>query len=190
MPYVIKNHDRLKKSELYQFTNEIDTIMDQYNLGQGYLIEFDICKRTKTAAGRCTYTYNKNKEVLSCRITVSYDYYKEFGFERTIGTLRHELSHLIDFVQNKKSGHGPTFKKLCFTLGGTMNHKLAGFSYGASATDKYIPSKPRKYKYVYTCKCGVKVTRGKRISSKIINRSCCCKCKTDLSQWSVTKVSV
>lgn len=141
-------------------------------------IEVEVSRRCKRAAGNIRLTHF-GKHI---HINVSYDYYIQFGIERSLGTLRHEFAHLIAYKLIGKMDHGEEFKAICVELGGTMNRKMAGFTYAASASEEYIKViKP--YKYVYSCRgCSNKIERARKISDST-KRKICGYCGTKLIHW-------
>ena len=130
------------------------------------------------------------KDCKNFKINVSYDYYIEFGIDRIIGTLRHELSHLLTCVTVGEMNHDHLFKRICIELGGTMNEQMAGRTYTASACSEYVRGNIKGYKYVYTCLCGVTVSRKVKMQEKMKKGKCCSKCKTNLALWKEEKVAV
>lgn len=117
---------------------------------------------------------------LPCRIKLSLKYFKVFGYERSRGTLLHELAHYIVWTVWKMKGHGGGFKRVCAELGGTMNSQMAGAQYADNATSQYlIPA--RKIKY--TCRCSIVVTRSRRFTVEQMNRRSCRVCRTKLVDW-------
>lgn len=157
---------------------EAEKIVKNYNL-EGDTIRVEISKRLKTTAG--TVSYRESTKVYT--IKLAYEYYKTFGIERSIKTLRHEFAHILDFKKNKKMSHGTYFKKMCAELGGSMSRSLAGSVYSESASAEYI-KKTKKYEYTCTG-CGQSAKFGKRMSEKRRNsyRHVCAKCKTPLAKW-------
>ena len=161
--------------------DEANKIDDQFTKLKDVTVE--VSKKLKRAAGKVCYTYSDNRYV----IKLSYDYYKTFGIERSLKTLRHEFAHIIDFMKNNKMSHSHYFKTICDKLGGSMNSKMAGTTFSASATNQYI--KPIK-SYMYTCTCGFSVKRIKRMSEKIrtSHSHYCPKCRTKVAFFTETKI--
>lgn len=173
-----KNFNLVKRAEIVELKNEANKIVEKYLL-QGECITIEISRRLKTTAGTVSYKESTKKYT----IKLAYEYYKTFGIERSIKTLRHEFAHIIDFKKNKKMSHGAYFKKMCAELGGSMSRSLAGSVYSESASAEYIRNTK---KYEYTCTgCGQSAKFGKRMSEKRRNsyRHVCAKCRTPLAKW-------
>lgn len=159
---------------LHSESNNIDK---KYISNEYITIEFS--NRLKACAGKAEY---KNEKYI---IKLSVDYYNQFGVDRTLKTLRHEFAHIIDHIKCGYMSHEENFKRICCELGGSMNPKIAGFTYAASATDQYI--RPVKSKiYIYICPgCNAKTTYKKKMSDKIrfSNTHHCCTCKTPVYKF-------
>jgi predicted SprT family Zn-dependent metalloprotease len=205
---VFKNAILLMKDTV-AFCQEAKRIVELHSL-QDVRIEVEVSKRCKAAAGNIkaitapflfdSTRYNrydakrireaKIKEILrdckNFKICVSYDYYMEFGLERSIATLRHELSHLISCKQLGVMDHGINFKRICHELGGSMNSKMAGRTFADAASSQYLKA-VKTYKYLYTCPCGVCISRKVRMTAKTKNK-CCIKCRTKVIFWKEEKV--
>lgn len=170
------------REELRTFCKEAYRLVDLKSLHSNN-IEIEVSKRCKRVAGNIKVYPTKfvsgkidfTKD-LTVKINVSYDYYKTFGIERSIATLRHEFAHLVDYTLTGKCSHGHTFKRICVELGGSMNQTMAGFTYSASATDQYIK---RTYKWKYTCPgCGHVTEKVRKFSDKTKERYSCLTCRT------------
>jgi len=198
-----------------KFINETKRVVELKSL-EDINIEIEVSKRCKRVAGNITTKglgrllierpsqYSKamlkrligikRKEALkNCKnfkINVSYDYYIEFGIDRIIGTLRHEIAHLITCITVGEMNHDSLFKRICVELGGTMNEQMAGRTYAASASAEYVRGNIKGYKYVYTCACGATISRKVRIQDRTKKAKCCSKCRTNLGLWKEEKVAV
>ena len=180
-----KNNQLIKRDEFQIFGSEAYKIVNSYNLKK-YYISVEISKRCKRVAGNISVKHS-TKEV---KINVSYDYYKEFGFTRIMGTLRHEFAHLISYDNTGNLDHSDNFKKICKELGGTMNPQMAGNVFSDSASSEYIRGSIKTYSWLYTCRCGSTMKREKRISEKKRTNPfvVCSKCKTSLNSWKEEKI--
>lgn len=180
MFYFKNGREYVSSNDFKLLTDEASKIDVAYTPTNYITIEFT--NRLKAAAGKAEY---KNSNYT---IKLSVDYYKQFGIDRSIKTLKHEFAHIIQHTKYKKMDHGTYFKKLCHELGGSMNPTMAGYSYSASACNEYI--KPVKSViYVYTCSgCGKKMTYRKRMTEKIrtSNRHRCTTCSTPVSKFTET----
>ncbi|MEF8976245.1 MAG: SprT-like domain-containing protein [Halapricum sp.] len=70
-------------------------------------IEWDISERAKRRAGSCRYDRRHDRVT----IVLTWDAYRELGWERFTGTIRHELVHAWEFLTHGESGHGPRFRR-------------------------------------------------------------------------------
>jgi predicted SprT family Zn-dependent metalloprotease len=171
--------------ERLAFSDEVYRIVTLKSL-ESYKIEIEISNRCKRVAGNI-------RVMKSCnyvKINISNDYYKEFGIERSIGTLRHELAHLVGYIKTGRVDHGEVFKRECLALGGTMNPKMAGRRFADSACSDYIRGSIKNYKYVYSCpNCSNKIERSRKISDAT-KRKACGRCHTKVSLWSEQYVAI
>lgn len=175
--------DRIKIVDQKTIKDEAKRIVSEFSLKSNISVEFS-GKLTK-AAGNVT---AKPKDDFIIKLSVPY--YKEFGVERSLKTLRHEFAHILDFIKTGKFGHGYSFKVLCEKLGGSMCRKHAGTTFSASASDQYLTPK-RSVQYVYSCPtCGWSTKRTKRMSEKIRTslRHACPKCRTKVAYFSEDKL--
>lgn len=151
---------------------------------ENLLLLTEINSRLQTTAGRC-----RLKRVLeeSCeytifgRIELNPDYYKQFGFERTVGTFLHEIAHAVQAALTGRTGHDRFFRSICHALGGTMNTKMAGAVYKDSGTKEYIKT---EWKYLYVCPCGKGSKKYKRKPQrKMLFRLHCPECKLPMAHF-------
>lgn len=179
--------------------DEIDIIMKLRVVFQELSRKFDfryndilcivISKRLRSSNGDCC--FNRNRiigEVYNAKITMSKALLDEFGWETFEKTFRHEVAHLANSILYRGKSHDITFKRLCRKFGGTMNSRIAGYSYADCANDNYI--KPI-VKWVYTCPCGKIKKMSKRMSTKKRGSSNyrCGRCKTyTLDTWTEIRV--
>jgi len=176
--------------------DEITLLLDEHRLANDFHITFVVTNRLTKAAGNCLVSQDRydRRKIKGCRIALSAHYYREFGIQRTIGTLRHEIAHLMDCMMTGKMSHSANFKRICVRLGGTMNTKMAGTTHSASGTKEYInkPKPVRKFKYVYTCLCGAKFERKIRAKRtlRLNHNAVCTKCKTPLPLWKELRVAI
>jgi predicted SprT family Zn-dependent metalloprotease len=106
---------------------------------------------------------------------------KEFGADRMLGTLRHELAHWVAYLRTGYLSHDNIFKKICVEVGGTMNRKFATGQFASAASSDFLKT---PYRYSYTCpKCGAQTKKKQRIARKMIARYSCRKCHTMLSEF-------
>ena len=68
-------------------------------------IEWEISERARRRAGCCRY------DGQTVTIVLTWDAYREFGWERFTETIRHELVHAWEFQQFGESGHGTRFRE-------------------------------------------------------------------------------
>ena len=186
------NFSLLKKIDAILLSETAHKIIKEYNLSCD-ILTIEVSKRLKRAAGNCHIERPRgSKRIDVVTIKLSYDYYKEFGVERSLGTLKHEFAHYIDSDRTGKTGHGFSFKVLCNELGGTMNPQLAGETFAASACTDYLKGTIKDYKWVYTCKCGVTMDYYKRMAERIKTSMTrrCVKCKTSLYWWTEERVAI
>jgi len=132
----------------------------------------------KTAAGRAYYQTGT--------VELNPDYFREFGEEKVITTLRHELAHLMAYKSYGDNGHGTPFKQICRRLGGDMNEQLAANGAPECASKEYIRS---EYKWEYRCPdCGSSFKKKRRISAKVISTHVCSYCKCSLRNFHCWKL--
>jgi len=122
------------------------------------------------------------KEIISAKIVMSKALLDEFGWEIFEQTFRHEVAHIANLIIHNGKGHDYSFKRLCQAMGGKMNESMAGYTFKECASNDYVETIK---KWLYTCPCGAKWKRAKRMSVKIrlSNSRYCNKCKTPVPQW-------
>lgn len=155
--------------------------MDTYGTGdfveQHVVVTYNA--RLKTTAGRVGW----KPGIQAWRIELNPKYHKEFGLERMMGTFRHELAHIADWVQYKNRGHSNTFKRLCCLFEGTMNTQFARGEHADAGTDQYLQA-PERLKY--SCpKCSFETHRKKRLTKKMASKGVCPYCRTPASKFTV-----
>lgn len=178
------NLNTIKSFDALQIKTTANALMG-FAGSEKYVVTVELSNRLKRAAGNIRVKLKKN-----VKINISADYYKQFGIERTLKTLKHEFAHLISFHHTGKVDHSPYFKKICAELGGSMNPKMAGSTHSASACNEYIRGNLKNYKWIYTCKCGVVMEYSRRMADKTRRNPhvVCRKCRTSVSMWSEEKV--
>lgn len=138
-------------------------------------------KRLRTSAGRINLV---KKGAANHRIELNPRYYKAFGKERILATLRHELAHLLAWELYRDKGHSRRFKQLCRTLDGSMNPGMAGKKHAACASRQYLTKPP---KYHWQCPgCGVAFYSQRQLARRSLQRKCCRHCRTPLKGFKVT----
>lgn len=159
-------------------------ICNRYNVD---IPNLKISGRLKNANGKCSIFRSKTSyDVLEYRITISKHIFEHYSIKTAEETLYHELAHYIDYIKNGKFDHGPSFKKLCVELGGTMNKKVAGTTYSKAVTADWVSN---KIGYIYTCPCGWGQKQTvKRISKKMLNVYCCPKCRTKIKYFNIKEL--
>lgn len=170
------NKSGLNKTDADSFIYDVKNIVKKYPLLNTQNIVIEFSNRLRTAAGNVTFKQNKYIVKISTKNV------KTFGINAGIGTLRHEIAHIIDFVKNGKFGHGSYFKMICADLKGTMNPIMAGSKYKECATTKYLQT---PYKYEYRCKCGLVLKRKRKIKKNLY----CVKCHTKVSDMNIIDIS-
>jgi len=70
-------------------------------------IQWEISERAKRRAGCCRYDARTDRVT----IVLTWEAYREMGWEQFSETIRHELVHAWEFVQFGESGHGPRFRE-------------------------------------------------------------------------------
>lgn len=146
-------------------------------------IEVSWNNRLKTSAGRA----RQVAWIENCwNIELNPKYYRDFGAQRTLGTFRHELAHIADWLETGYTGHGRNFKRLCTAFGGTMNEKLAADTAGAKSSTEYIQTSA---KWQYTCAgCGVSFTTKRRLGKNKEQHGRCKNCGTSIRRWSLKQL--
>lgn len=125
-------------------------------------IEWEVSKRRKRSAG----ALRSNKATGEMKISLAWRAHKEYGWEQTCSTIRHELIHAHQFhTLPGTPDHGPHFKQLANELDTVVNCK--------SFTDP---------KYWIICNdCGEKTGRHKRSKTvKHPEKYQCSKCSGTL----------
>jgi predicted SprT family Zn-dependent metalloprotease len=177
----IKNGHLLKSEEIRMIEAKVVEMLGKYNVPVDCLKFIEISRRLKTTAGKIYYYENHGRKTFDIRL--AYNNYQKFGFQRTMGTLIHELAHAVAYYAYNHSGHGETFKKICHENGGTMNSQQAGTRYASSATSDFCTT---PYRYVYRCECG-QAYRRKGKFRKVYNKSCT-KCGTLVAYMQLIKL--
>ncbi len=122
----------------------------------------------------------------NCLIKINKRYLDEFGIDRMIGTIRHEMAHFIRFLQdgpgsvNDNTGHDKNFLEVLKVLGGTANSVIAADA-PELITNEWIESK-----YVYTCTCGAKYKRARRFNERMLHTHSCGRCHRKLINLTLT----
>ena len=70
------------------------------------MVEWDVSHRAKRRAGSCRY----DSESRQVTIRLTWDAYRENGWEEMTDVIRHELVHAWEFQQFGESGHGERFR--------------------------------------------------------------------------------
>jgi predicted SprT family Zn-dependent metalloprotease len=162
--------------------NEANFIIEKYSLTQRKItIEFST--KMKRSAG----TAEAFKAGTEYVIKLSYKYFKLFGIERSIQTLRHEFAHCIQYNNRGRMSHDYEFKVICNRLGGSMAPKMAGETFSTSASTEYIKT---EWKYVYICPCGAEYKRARRMNESMRNstRHSCSKCRRKVYTFKEVKL--
>jgi len=173
---------RMKLKEIYWGLSE------KFNFSYNDYPTIIISNRLRCRNGRCLRKRDTfSGEVRYCKITMSKALLDEFGWERFEKTFRHEVAHLANALLYRGKGHDKSFKRLCRDFGGSMNPKMAGYTYSDCASTDYI--KPI-IKYIYTCPCGLKRKMAKRMSYKKRGNPnyYCRKCRITLDKWKEIRV--
>jgi|SRR6056297_642388 len=137
--------------------------------------------RLRTTAGRVGW----NPGFQAWKVDLNPKYHQEFGLERMMGTLRHELAHIASWTLYRDLGHTKNFKRICELFGGTMNPRMAGTKYKSASTDQYLKAPP---KLRYTCpNCGETLYLNKKVSGKRYGRGICSKCKAPVIQFTIER---
>ena len=147
--------------DLAKYQEEADRICNQEGVPH-VIVSFS--NKLKTTAGRY---WAKDYSV-----HISTDTYFQFGFDRSLGTLRHEVAHHITWIKNGYCRHDYLFKSICARLGGTMNPKQAGYQFASSATTDFIQRTRLPRKYHYTCPCGVNFYKARQYRGRSLFRTC------------------
>jgi predicted SprT family Zn-dependent metalloprotease len=162
----IKQYDAIAKLRA-----EAKRLFEKYDV-PAIKVEFN--NRLRTTAGRIYYY---------TRIELASKYLEEFGYERVLSTLRHEIAHHVSFTKYGQRGHTTIFKELCSEMEGSMNQKMAGITYAHCATDQYTNNLK---KYLYKCKCGVVHSRTKKPSADVAARAYCRTCGTKVKDMTLS----
>lgn len=145
--------------------------------------------RLKSSAGRMvTERIPGDGRLIHFKKTVELNpkYFKEFGIERTIKTLKHELAHLIVWEKYKQHGHTETFKRICHEVGGSMNENMATGCYIENISREYIQT---PYKWQYDCPCGmVSFKKKRKMGIKTATKYLCSGCRTSVSNMKLTQL--
>ena len=161
----------------------IEDVCKSYNVN---IPDLKFSGRLKSANGTCTIINNRYSNKLNYVITISKHIFEHYSIKTAEETLYHELAHYIDHVKNGNFDHGPSFKKLCVELGGTMNKQIAGTAYSKAVTADWVSN---KIGYIYTCPCGCGHKQTvKRISKKMLNVYCCPKCRTKIKYFNIKEL--
>jgi len=153
---------------------EIISIYSRYNIETSIKIEEN--SRLKTTAGRFFVTGTPV-------IQMNPKYYREFGIDRFIGTVRHEMAHFIQYLARGYTGHNREFKQICADLGGTMNQKMAADTCPDNGTKAYLKSDD---KWEYKCwKCDLTIRTKRRLK---MNNRACGRCGTPIRQFATKKL--
>ena len=160
---------------------EIISIYSRYNIETTIKIEEN--SRLKTTAGRFFVTRFAESLTGTPVIQMNPKYYREFGIDRFIGTVRHEMAHFIQYLARGYTGHNREFKQICADLGGTMNQKMAADTCPDNGTKAYLKSDD---KWEYKCPgCNLRIRTKKRL--KMNNRGCR-HCRTPIRQFTLEKI--
>jgi predicted SprT family Zn-dependent metalloprotease len=68
-------------------------------------LDWAISERARRRAGCCRY----DPDTGEITVVLTWDAYREFGWEEFLGTIRHELVHAWEFQHFAESGHGDRF---------------------------------------------------------------------------------
>ena len=137
--------------------------------------------RFGTCVNGMTKIYDK---VNIAKIELSMKLYKNMGMFPIIGTLRHEMAHVIDLVTNNSFGHTETFKEICYQLKGHMNPDIAGSKYIECAKGKiWMNESHMRYRLICP-ECGEKIYRD-RLDKRLVKNSQCQICDTPLLKWKI-----
>lgn len=190
----VKYFQLLTITDRKKVEEEFGILCSKFEVLNDYNILINISSKLKKSAGNVNIVIDRYTRTLekNIKINLAYSYYKEFGVERIIRTLRHEVAHILSFLKTGRLDHSSTFKKICTELGGSMCKSMAGTTYAASASDEYIRTPLKNYKYVYTCKCGVTLVRKVKMKDSFRNNpyKVCAKCRTSISFWKEEKIYI
>ena len=158
-----------------------DCIASEWALGEPD-IEVRWNRRLKTTAGRVR---RETEDGLSWTIELNPKYFEEWGEERILGTFRHELAHIADYLDTGRIGHGKSFRRYCRAFQGTMNTKLAR-DHQECATTAYLRT-PEKWQY--TCPdCGANFQRKRRVTGRLAAHGVCNRCYTPFKEFLVKQL--
>jgi len=161
----VEDKDRVK--------GEIVRIYSRYNIETTVNIVEN--RRLKTTAGR----FHPH----GMTIEMNPKYYREFGIDRFIGTIRHEMAHFIQYIARGYTGHNREFKRICADLGGTMNQKMAADTCPDNGTTAYLKSDD---KWHYRCPCGqIEFKTKRRIK---LNNRICRFCRTSVRDFHIKQL--
>ena len=142
-------------------------------------IQVSYNNRLRTTAGKVGW----KPGLQAWRLELNPKYGHEFGFERMVGTFRHELAHVAAWIYYKDHGHTKNFKRLCTLFGGTMNRQFAKREFADAATDQYLRTSP-KLKYICPG-CGCTINRKRKLSKRTESLGYCKVCRTPVRQFEV-----
>jgi predicted SprT family Zn-dependent metalloprotease len=168
---------------------EVERICKEFDTPNN--IELEISKRMKLSAGRweikCQPGIGPMRDRIKVvKIKLSHRLYKDFGFDRLMKTLKHEMAHHINYVVYEGDGHDYNFKKLCAKFGGSMAPKMAGSRFADCATAEYCK---RKSGYRYTCPtCGESHEKSRPWTPEAAKRRLCGKCRTNVSLFMMEEI--
>lgn len=172
----IENYNLIKRDEVQMLIDHAVKCLEMAEVKEGYdyiLKNITVSKRMKTTAGTCQVIAKNIYE-----ITLAHNNYEEFGFDSMLKTLSHEIAHMVEHLKYGRMSHSETFKRICVQLGGHMNKKLAGYRYAEAATEDYCKKKVVSKKYIYSCPCGAKIERVRKLSDQMLKFGRCVDCRT------------
>lgn len=170
--FILKNFHLIKENEKNSIISRVNEIVEKFSLTYQEITLY-INKRLKTSAGQIKYKVNDEQDNKRVIISLSYSYYKEFGFTRILQTLNHELAHLITLIKHNQDGHNKLFYHYCELLGGSNKYN----------TNEYIHSKK---KWHYECLgCGVMFDMKIKIKNTKMK---CSKCKNNITNFKIEKI--
>lgn len=155
----------------------------EFNFQTPY-IEIILSERLNSFMGQVFYEYIFDEDgyisgLKNIKIKMALNSLYQFGWERFEKTFRHEVAHIINALKGGR-GHDRQFKRICMAIGGSMNPKMAGYSFAECATKEYLKTET---KYEYICPtCSIVITRAKRMAQKILTnpRRLCPQCRTSI----------
>jgi len=132
-------------------------------------IKWETSTRMKRTAGKAVY----NKQTGEIVIRLSWDAYREYGWEKYARVVRHELIHAHQYHESGTADHGPTFTRWIKPLDTDRYcERYADPKYWIICEDcerrnpRYKCSKVVKNPHNYRCQCGggIRVERNEALT--------------------------